>query len=250
MWVGSSVGDVTAASISDLKAQMKCQRLRARVWFATVCGLMYLAGWNDETTGPLLPKYRKCMVSVVMTNKDLYAKITTGILSWWRKSKWSVKQVNTILWPLVTGALKWVRTRAKTASTGLGRTGILIPNCRAQNSPPSTRHPHSYHQHPSFTIENLDFKLVFDCWFRAHDLPFCPWQFSFSILPRQTCQIILEQGIHLSLHKFWYLIFLLALSSFPNCKIAHIQEYTLLCLVCNPAPDTFWIKCLIRYTTQ
>ncbi|KAG1731063.1 MFS general substrate transporter [Suillus paluster] len=54
--VGSSANGSGAASTSDLKAKMKCQRLRARVQFATVCGSMYLAGWNDGTTGPLLPR--------------------------------------------------------------------------------------------------------------------------------------------------------------------------------------------------
>ncbi|KAG1823601.1 MFS general substrate transporter [Suillus subaureus] len=59
MQVGSSTSDSGAASISDLKAQTKRQRLRARVQFATVCGSMYLAGWNDGTTGPLLPRIQK-----------------------------------------------------------------------------------------------------------------------------------------------------------------------------------------------
>ncbi|KAG1748273.1 MFS general substrate transporter [Suillus paluster] len=56
MQVESSPSGSGAASISDLKAQTKGQRLRARVQFATVCGSMYLAGWNDGTTGPLLPR--------------------------------------------------------------------------------------------------------------------------------------------------------------------------------------------------
>ncbi|KAG1800261.1 major facilitator superfamily domain-containing protein [Suillus plorans] len=42
-----------------MKAQTKRQRLRARVQFATVCGSMYLAGWNDGTTGPLLPRIQE-----------------------------------------------------------------------------------------------------------------------------------------------------------------------------------------------
>ncbi|KAG1903205.1 MFS general substrate transporter [Suillus fuscotomentosus] len=57
--VGSSASDSGAASVSDMKAQTKRQRLRARVQFATVCGSMYLAGWNDGTTGPLLPRIQK-----------------------------------------------------------------------------------------------------------------------------------------------------------------------------------------------
>ncbi|KAG2109893.1 MFS general substrate transporter [Suillus discolor] len=59
MQVGSSASDSRAASVFDLKAQTKPQRLRARVQFATVCGAMYLAGWNDGTTGPLLPRIQK-----------------------------------------------------------------------------------------------------------------------------------------------------------------------------------------------
>jgi hypothetical protein len=47
-------------------------------------------------------------------------------------------------------------------------------------------------------------------------------RFSVSILPCQTGQIIVEQGIHLSVHKFWYLTLSLALSSFPDSKIAPI----------------------------
>ncbi|KAG1901123.1 MFS general substrate transporter [Suillus fuscotomentosus] len=57
--VGSSASDSRAVSISDLKSQTKRQRLRARVQFATICGSMYLAGWNDGTTGPLLPRIQK-----------------------------------------------------------------------------------------------------------------------------------------------------------------------------------------------
>ncbi|KAG0699326.1 MFS general substrate transporter [Suillus ampliporus] len=56
MRVGSSATTSGAASISDLKPQTKGQRLRARVQFATVCGSMYVAGWNDGSTGPLLPR--------------------------------------------------------------------------------------------------------------------------------------------------------------------------------------------------
>ncbi|KAG1876339.1 MFS general substrate transporter [Suillus subluteus] len=56
---GSSTDDSGAASVSDLKAQTKRQRLRARVQFATVCGAMYVAGWNDGSTGPLLPRIQE-----------------------------------------------------------------------------------------------------------------------------------------------------------------------------------------------
>ncbi|KAG1876342.1 major facilitator superfamily domain-containing protein [Suillus subluteus] len=59
MRAGSSTGDSGAASVSDLKAQTKRQRLCARMQFATVCGSMYLDGWNDGSTGPLLPRIQK-----------------------------------------------------------------------------------------------------------------------------------------------------------------------------------------------
>ncbi|KAF8439081.1 major facilitator superfamily domain-containing protein [Boletus edulis BED1] len=39
--------------------QTKSQRLRARLQFATLCWTLYLAGWNDGTTGPLLPRIQK-----------------------------------------------------------------------------------------------------------------------------------------------------------------------------------------------
>ncbi|KAF8556039.1 MFS general substrate transporter [Imleria badia] len=39
--------------------QTKAQRLRARIQFATLCWTLYLSGWNDGTTGPLLPRIQK-----------------------------------------------------------------------------------------------------------------------------------------------------------------------------------------------
>ncbi|KAG6377546.1 major facilitator superfamily domain-containing protein [Boletus reticuloceps] len=39
--------------------QTKSQRLRARLQFATLCWTLYLAGWNDGTTGPLLPRIQE-----------------------------------------------------------------------------------------------------------------------------------------------------------------------------------------------
>ena len=35
------------------------QRLRARIQFATLCWTLYLAGWNDGMTGPLLPRLQR-----------------------------------------------------------------------------------------------------------------------------------------------------------------------------------------------
>ena len=44
---------------NDAVAQTKSQRLRARIQFATLCWTLYLAGWNDGSTGPLLPRIQK-----------------------------------------------------------------------------------------------------------------------------------------------------------------------------------------------
>lgn len=46
----------TPDSDSDLKARTKRQRKWEKVQFATLCWTMYLAGWNDGSTGPLLPR--------------------------------------------------------------------------------------------------------------------------------------------------------------------------------------------------
>ncbi|KAG1745199.1 MFS general substrate transporter [Suillus lakei] len=79
MRVGSSASGSGAASISDLKGQTKRQRLRARVQFATVCGAMYLAGWNDGTTGPLLPRIQTSLNFAVVSLIFVFACI--GFLS-------------------------------------------------------------------------------------------------------------------------------------------------------------------------
>ena len=48
--------------------QTKAQRLRARIQFATLCWTLYLAGWNDATTGPLLPRIQKVYhVSIILS---------------------------------------------------------------------------------------------------------------------------------------------------------------------------------------
>jgi len=61
MRVGSSASGSRTESISDFdpKAKTKRQRLLARVQFASLCWSMYVAGWNDGTTGPLLPRIQK-----------------------------------------------------------------------------------------------------------------------------------------------------------------------------------------------
>ncbi|KAI6148519.1 major facilitator superfamily domain-containing protein [Pisolithus tinctorius] len=54
--VPSPTGDVTPA---DQKGEENGQRRRARIQFATLCWSLYLAGWNDGTTGPLLPRIQR-----------------------------------------------------------------------------------------------------------------------------------------------------------------------------------------------
>ena len=43
----------------DTAVQTKPQRLRARIQFLALCWVVYLLGWNDGTTGPLLPRIQK-----------------------------------------------------------------------------------------------------------------------------------------------------------------------------------------------
>ncbi|KAF8843925.1 MFS general substrate transporter [Paxillus ammoniavirescens] len=45
--------------VSSKSQTTKAQRLRGHIQFATLCWTMYLAGWNDGTTGPLLPRIQK-----------------------------------------------------------------------------------------------------------------------------------------------------------------------------------------------
>ena len=49
----------TITHTDDTVDQTKAQRLRARIQFATLCWTLYLAGWNDGSTGPLLPRIQK-----------------------------------------------------------------------------------------------------------------------------------------------------------------------------------------------
>jgi fucose permease len=44
---------------NDTVVQTKAQRLRAHIQFATLCWTLCLAGWNDGSTGPLLPRIQK-----------------------------------------------------------------------------------------------------------------------------------------------------------------------------------------------
>ena len=61
-----SAGDPTVmkqgtdtGTANDTVVQTKAQRLCAHIQFATLCWTLYLAGWNDATTGPLLPRIQK-----------------------------------------------------------------------------------------------------------------------------------------------------------------------------------------------
>lgn len=54
--VPSPTGDVTPAG---QKGKENGQRRRAHIQFATLCWSLYLAGWNDGTTGPLLPRIQR-----------------------------------------------------------------------------------------------------------------------------------------------------------------------------------------------
>src|ERR1700691_3014273 len=49
---------VAAPSIA-LLSNTHAYRVRARIQFASLCYSLFLAGWNDGTTGPLLPRIRE-----------------------------------------------------------------------------------------------------------------------------------------------------------------------------------------------
>lgn len=46
----------TPASSASFPAATDAMKRKARIQFATVCWSLCLAGWNDGTTGPLLPR--------------------------------------------------------------------------------------------------------------------------------------------------------------------------------------------------
>ncbi|KAI0754425.1 MFS general substrate transporter [Daedaleopsis nitida] len=50
---GSQTGDVPSTATP---ASTPASRRKARIQFATLCWSLFLAGWNDGTTGPLLPR--------------------------------------------------------------------------------------------------------------------------------------------------------------------------------------------------
>lgn len=55
--IGASMA-ATAAS-NDSSTSRKAALWREKVVFATMCGALFLAGWNDGTTGPLLPRIQE-----------------------------------------------------------------------------------------------------------------------------------------------------------------------------------------------
>lgn len=57
--IAPHIAKSTTGTTNHPVVQTKAQRLRARLQFATLCWTLYLAGWNDGTTGPLLPRIQK-----------------------------------------------------------------------------------------------------------------------------------------------------------------------------------------------
>ena len=48
--------DIPATAVS---ASTPAMRRKARIQFVALCWTMFLAGWNDGTTGPLLPRIQR-----------------------------------------------------------------------------------------------------------------------------------------------------------------------------------------------
>lgn len=57
----SDVDGARPPSLKDVDAAVKtpAMRRKARVQFATLCWSIFVAGWNDGTTGPLLPRLQE-----------------------------------------------------------------------------------------------------------------------------------------------------------------------------------------------
>lgn len=51
--------EISTHAVSDLPPNPDIYRTKARIQFASVCFSLFLAGWNDGTTGPLLPRIQK-----------------------------------------------------------------------------------------------------------------------------------------------------------------------------------------------
>jgi len=53
--VSSGVSSPHTSSVPPVKAQVT----KARIQFITLCWTLFLAGWNDGSTGPLLPRIQQ-----------------------------------------------------------------------------------------------------------------------------------------------------------------------------------------------
>jgi hypothetical protein len=49
----------TAAAPDNNSTSQKTVHCREKIVFVTMCGALFLAGWNDGTTGPLLPRIQE-----------------------------------------------------------------------------------------------------------------------------------------------------------------------------------------------
>lgn len=66
------VRDASRAPSTTFVASTPAMKRKARIQFAALCWTLYLAGWNDGTTGPLLPRIQAVYhvrFSVELTNK-------------------------------------------------------------------------------------------------------------------------------------------------------------------------------------
>ena len=61
---GSQTDEVPTKAVS---AVTPASRRLARIQFATLCWTLFLAGWNDGTTGPLLPRIQRVYHVCCMT---------------------------------------------------------------------------------------------------------------------------------------------------------------------------------------
>ncbi|KAF4583440.1 hypothetical protein EYR38_002191 [Pleurotus pulmonarius] len=55
----STAQPTTEGLQENMQTSPKKQAMTARIQFATLCWCLFLAGWNDGTTGPLLPRIRE-----------------------------------------------------------------------------------------------------------------------------------------------------------------------------------------------
>ena len=55
--VGASTA--TTAAPNDSPISQNTALWREKIVFTTMCGALFLAGWNDGTTGPLLPRIQE-----------------------------------------------------------------------------------------------------------------------------------------------------------------------------------------------